>query len=123
MEVSASKRDADGNQKVLVTLTIKKGHYIFAHELGIEDLLPSRTTMTVTGKHAPKKVIISYPKGKVVKDQVLGDYWIYTGKTVLEAAVTRASGDTEPILVTVRVHPFNDRVCNWLPTSLKKSVK
>jgi hypothetical protein len=123
MQVTAAKPGPDGTQKIAVTLTIKKDHWIFAHDPGLNELLRSRTSMTVTGEKTPKKVTIDYPKGKIAKDQVLGDYRIYTGKVRLEATVTRADGDIGHLLVAVRLHPFNEMVCNWLPTTLKQLVK
>jgi hypothetical protein len=124
MEVTAARPGADGKQRIVVTLTIKEDHFVFANPPGIEDLVPGQTTLTVTGKSPPRSVKLTYPRGEVVADKLLGDYRIYTGKVRLEALVQRADGDTGPLLVCVRLWPFNRKThtCNWVPTSLKKSV-
>jgi hypothetical protein len=124
MEAVADKRGADGKQRIVVTLTLEKDFYAYANPPGDDELVPAQKTLEVAGKNPPKKVTITYPKGEEMK---LGPLTlrIYTAKVQLEVVVERAAGDTEPLLVTVTVRPFNriTLMCRWLPTALKKSVE
>jgi hypothetical protein len=122
MDVVAGRRDAEGKQRIVVTLTIKKGHHIYANPTGNRDFDEVKSILRVEGKNIAKDVAITYPKGEVVKDQVIGDFWIYTGKVQMEAVVQRQTDEDAPLTVTVRLYPHNDAGCFWRITLLKKSV-
>jgi hypothetical protein len=124
MDAVAEKRAADGKQRIIVTLTLEKDFYVYANPPGDQELVPAQTTLRVTSKNPPKSVDIIYAKGEAM-DTVLGTLMIYTGKVKLEAVVERAAGDTEPLIVIVKVQPFNAKtlMCRWRPTELKKSMK
>jgi hypothetical protein len=125
MDAVAEKRGADGKQRLTITLSLDKDFYVFANPPGHEEFISAKTTLQVTGKNPPQSVDITYPKGEEKKVEGLGTLKIYTGKVQIEAVVQRAAGDSEPLLVTVKLQPFNARTmqCRWWPTALKQTVK
>ncbi len=105
---SADKADADGKQVVVVTLTIDKDWHAYANPVILEDLASVQTTVKITSQGKPAEAKIEYPKGKLVKDPVVGDYAIYEGKVEIKAAVRRAKGETGPLEVSVLFQACND---------------
>ena len=118
---TATKPDASGKQVVTVTMKMDKGWHTYANPVGLEDLKPAQTIVTVTGKAKPKEVKVDYPPGKLVKDKMLGDYRVYEDKVEIKAAVTRAKGDTGPLEVTVKIQACDEKTC-LLPASVKVMV-
>jgi hypothetical protein len=116
MEVVADKI-VEGTQRIHVKLTIKKPYFTFANPAADQDIFIP-TIMTVSRKDAK----ISYPPGELVKDETVGDYRIYRGTVMLEAVVKREAGDREPVGISVRLRPMDDRGCFWLERKLKASV-
>jgi hypothetical protein len=121
MAVSAEAPDGDGKQKLTVTLTIGKGYYVFANPPDNEDLDDLRPILRVAGKNV-KGARVTYPRGEVVKDKILGDYRVYRGTVTLEAVVTRPPRDAEPLTVSILLRPFDRSGCRWLPTRLEKRL-
>jgi uncharacterized protein YyaL (SSP411 family) len=108
---TADKPSADGKQTVTVTLAIDKDWHTYANPVGNSDLESARTTVTVDGKAKPRGVKVEYPKGKKVKDPLVGDYQVYEGNIEIKAVVERAAGDTGPLDVTVKLQACNDKMC------------
>jgi DsbC/DsbD-like thiol-disulfide interchange protein len=106
----ASKVDASGNQVVVLDLDISKGWHIYANPVGLEDLEPTATTVTIQAEPKPKSVKVVYPEGKLEKDKTLGNYRIYENKAQIKAYVQRATG-SGPLHVTVEFNACNDKGC------------
>lgn len=121
LTVEPVKRDGSADQRIVVTLTIEKGYHLFANPTGNEDL-PPQTVLTVSGKGKPEVVKITYPKGEVVKNAIVGDYRIYTGTVSLEVITKRARDDQSPLVIAVRVLPMDHRGCHWLARSLTAEI-
>jgi uncharacterized protein YyaL (SSP411 family) len=121
-KVEAEKPGPDGKQVVKVTLTMDAGWHVYANPVGNPDQESSQTTVTVTGKARPKGVNVEYPKGKVVKDALIGDYSIYEGEVVIKAVVERAAGDSGPLDVSVKLQACNDSTC-LLPATIKLTAR
>src|SRR5712692_7304219 len=70
-------KPVDGKQLVSLTLEIAKGWHAYANPVGQADLAGVQTVVTFTsaGKAVPAKV--EYPAGKLVKDNIIGDYKVY----------------------------------------------
>ncbi len=126
MSVSASTPGADGKRQVSVTLTIDKGKYgayhLHANPTGNADLKGAETVMKITGKGL-LEAKIEYPAGDLVQDKIIGPYRIYQRKVTIKADVRRAVGDREPLLITVRVRPFDQIGCRWNVRVLKETVR
>ncbi len=118
---TAGKPDAAGKQVVTVTMKLEKGWHAYANPVGLDDLKPAQTVVTVTGKEKPQDVKVDYPPGKLIKDKVVGDYKVYEDKVEIKAIVTRAKGDTGPLEVTVKFQACNDKTC-LLPATVKVTV-
>ncbi len=109
--VTATKPDADGKQKVTITLDIDKGWYLYANPLGGNEFAnrtfgDNRTTVTIKAKNKVN-VEVNYPKGKFKSEDILGDiaeWHIYQDRTTIEAVVRRAAGDSSPLDVQVQVN-------------------
>jgi hypothetical protein len=122
MDIAAGMPDGDGKLKITVTLTIRIGYYVFANPPGNEYADDLKPILRVAGKNVAKDVLITYPKGEVVKDEIIGDYRVYKGAVKLEAVVQRPRQDAESLTVSVRLRPFDHRGCRWRTTTLEKRV-
>ena len=122
LAATAAEPDAEGRQKVTVTLTIDKPWHIYANPVGSKSLEGAETTIKVLvdGKEVPANV--DYPKGKSVKDQVVGDYLVYEGEVTITAQVTRPKGAAGALEVAARVQACTEREC-LLGATLKAAVK
>jgi uncharacterized protein YyaL (SSP411 family) len=118
---TADKPGADGKQAVKITLAIEKNWHLYANPVGNEGLESSQITVSVTGKAKPQSVKIEYPKGKVVKDPLVGDYLVYEGTVEIKAAVQRAGGDTGPLEVSIKLQACDEKTC-LLPATIKLTV-
>jgi DsbC/DsbD-like thiol-disulfide interchange protein len=115
------KPAADGKQVVTVTLAVDKGWHVYANPVGLEDLAPVQTTITIEGKAKPESVKVDYPPGKLVKDAVVGNYKVYKDKTSIKVTVVRAKGDSGPLEVKVKVQSCNEKTC-LLPATITVKV-
>jgi uncharacterized protein YyaL (SSP411 family) len=118
---TADKPDAIGRQTVRLKLTIDKGWHVYANPVGNEGLDSAQTSVTVSGSTKPKSVKVQYPKGKTIKDAIVGDYGVYDGTAEIVAMVERAAGDSGPLEVTVKLQACNEKTC-LLPATIKLSV-
>jgi hypothetical protein len=120
--VEPGKPEAGGPQRLVITLTIQKGYYVFANPPG-KDSEGLETRVKVASKGRAREVKITYPKGEAVNVEALGVcYYTYKGMVTFEAVVDRPEGDDEPLLVRVRVRPYDDRGCRWPTRWLEKPV-
>ena len=118
------KPDMDGKQIVTITLAIDRDWHTYANPVGLDDLQSAETVVEITSKNKPDSVKIAYPKGKVQKDEVVGDYKIYEGKIEIKATVQRAKGDTGALEVKVKFQACSDvtKTC-LIPATVKLSVQ
>ncbi len=119
---TADKPGADGKQTVTIKLDIDKDWHVYANPVGNEGLDSAQTVVTISSAVKPQSVKVDYPKGKVVKDALVGDYQVYEKSVTIKATVQRAAGDTGPLEVTVKFQSCNDRTC-LLPATVKLTVK
>ena len=108
---TATKPDADGNQVVTVTLDIEKGWHLYANPVGNDDLDGAKTIVTVASKVKLQNVKVEYPVGTVHQDKVIGNYKVYEDRVAIRAHVQRASGDTGPLQVSVKVNACDASKC------------
>ena len=101
VEVDAGAIEND-KQTVKLTLIIEKEWHLYANQIGQENLAIA-TEVTISGKTEPQSVKISYPPGKLEKNHVVGDHYIYEGKAVIRADVQRVKGDTGPLKATIKL--------------------
>jgi uncharacterized protein YyaL (SSP411 family) len=114
------KPDADGKQEVVLTITIEKGWHLYANPPGPAVDETSATILEIGAEMKPADVKVTYPKGKLVDDSVVGKYFIYEDKVELKATVKRAPGDTSPLELTVKFQACNESTC-LVPS--KKKIK
>ncbi len=120
--VTADKPDAEGKQTVTITLNIAKPWHLYANPVDNKDLLDTQTVVNVSAATKPAKVDLTFPAGKLQKDDIVGDYRIYEDTVTIKAAVVRAKGDTSPLAVEVKINACNDKTC-LLPGKIKLDVK
>jgi uncharacterized protein len=111
VETSAGKIAADGTQEVTFTLNIEDGWHLYANPVGNEDLISAQTKVKITGKTKLKDVKVEYPKGKIVEDKTVGNYFTYEGKIVIKAKVSRAKDDTGPLDVAIKLQACDEKKC------------
>jgi DsbC/DsbD-like thiol-disulfide interchange protein len=109
---SATKIDDKGTQTVTITLDIAKGWHLYAnpvnHNKGFLD--PAATKVTIAAKVKPTAVKVKYPAGKTIVD-MKNEYDTFEGKVQIQATVTRATGDTSPLEITIAVQACDKNVC------------
>jgi hypothetical protein len=118
---SADKPDAHGKQTVTINVEVKEPYHIYANPIGNPDFVNNQTTVKVDAEKKPTNVKVDYPEGKVHKDKVVGDYKVYEGKITIKAHVERASGDTSPLQISIKVQACDETNC-LLPATIKVSV-
>lgn len=122
VSATASKADASGKQLVTITLVHNKGWHTYANPVGNEELTSAQTVVTISAKTKPAAVKIEYPEGKLHKDKLAGDYRVYENKVEIKAVVQRASGDTGPLEVSVRIMACHEKGVCLLPATVKLTV-
>jgi uncharacterized protein YyaL (SSP411 family) len=121
IEAKADKPATDGQQTVTLTVKIDEGWHLYANPVP-KDFPGVPITVTFEGKNKPQDVKVDYPKGKTVKDPLVGDHQIYEGTIQITAKVRRAKGDTGPLEMAVKVQACNKDKC-LLPGNVKVMVK
>ncbi|MSR80897.1 MAG: hypothetical protein EXS11_09255 [Gemmataceae bacterium] len=120
--IKAAEGKEPGSQLLTLTLHIASPFHIYANPVGLEDLENVQTTVKVSGKTALKSVKVDYPKGKLVKDKLVGDHSIYEGKVEIPIKVIRAEGDKGPLEVLIKFQACDEKRC-LLPSSVKVELK
>ena len=123
VDVAAAKPDATGKQTVTIELNVNPGWHIYANPVGNEDLASTQTVVKVAGKNKPASVNVSYPKGKLKQDKLVGDYVVYEGKVAIKAVIQRAAGDAEPLEVSVRFQACNEKGICLFPATVRKEIR
>lgn len=118
---SADKPNAQGKQTVTINVEVKEPYHIYANPIGNPDLANSQTTVKVDAQTKPTNVKMDYPEGKLVKDDAVGNYKVYEGKVTIKAHVERASGDTSPLQISVKLQACDEKSC-LIPATIKVSV-
>jgi thiol:disulfide interchange protein len=119
---TADKPGADGKQVVTITMAIEKDWHAYANPVGNDDYVPSQTKVTVEGKTKPEELQVEYPKGKLIVDKMLGDFYVYEGTVVIKATVARAKDETGPLKFKVKFMTCNDKGMCLLPATVELSV-
>ena len=101
VQVDAGKIENE-KQTVTLTLVIEKEWHIYANRIGQENLATA-TEVTISGKTKPQSVKVNYPRGKLEKNHVVGDHYIYEVKVAIKADVQRVKGDTGPLKATIKL--------------------
>lgn len=117
-KVAAGKPDADGKQVLTVTLIMDKDWHTYANPVPKE--FPGEPTMIVVSKAKPEDVTVDYPKGRLVKDTTVGDYFVYDDTVDIKVTVKRGK-DTGPLELQLKVQACSDKQC-LLPSTLKLNV-
>lgn len=124
VKVTAKAGDVDdqGNQSVTVTIQINDKWHIYANPVGSESLAAAQTK--VTFKNKLEKTQVSYPPGKVVKDEFVeeGQYRTYEGKVTIKAKVRRVAGSKEPLQLVIQLQACNESSCLF-PAKIPVTVK
>jgi hypothetical protein len=121
VSAKAQRPGPDGKQVIKLTLTIDKGWHVYANPIGNEDLASAQTSVKISGADKAK-IAIDYPKGKTVKDKIVGDYNVYEADAVIGVTVEWPKGATPaPLELSVKLQACNEKTC-LLPSTIKVSV-
>ncbi len=104
---TATKIDAEGKQKVTITITMEKGIEVFANPVKNEDFESAAARVSISAKSKPVSVRMNFPAGEKRGEKIVGDYYVYTRPVAIEAFVERAANDASPLEVTVYCQFFN----------------
>jgi hypothetical protein len=120
VSATATKPDAEGRQQITFVLDIKPGVYLWANPVQNPDLEAARTTIRFPSQKRFQSAKIEYPPGKrVMEGQDI--FYLYEGKTVIKALVTRMAGDNDPVEAIVRCYPFS-KVLSYGPEEIKVKI-
>jgi uncharacterized protein YyaL (SSP411 family) len=119
VKAAADKPDAEGRQRVTLTLTIEGGWHLYANPVP-KDFPGIPVTVTVE-KARPEDVRVEYPAGKTVKDALLGDYQVYEKEAEIKVNVRRPKEGGAPLEVSVKVQACTEQKC-LLPGVIKLTV-
>lgn len=118
----AEKADGTGVQTVTLTLDHEKDWHTYANPVGNKELDGTQTTVKFAAKSPVEVVKLTYPKGKLEEDKVVGDYYVYEGKTTITAQLKRTPGDTSPLEASVFIQACNSKKGCLLPATVKVTV-
>src|SRR2546423_1417950 len=68
----AEKPDANGNQKITLTLNVEKGWHLYSNPVGNTDFEENQTSVKATQGGKPIDLKVDYPKGEVIADKTFG---------------------------------------------------
>ncbi len=117
VNATADKPDAAGNQTVTITVEVDRGYHIYANPVKNDMLTSVQTKVKFLGVDEEK---ITYPEGKLKKNETTGDYCVYEGKVTITARVKRKK-DAGPLEFTIKVQACDKDSCLF-PATIKKSV-
>jgi len=120
IEASTTKPDDNLRHHVKVSITIDKSWHLYANPVPA-DFPGIPTTVTVEAQGKALNANVEYPRGTLIKDKVLGDYYVYEDKLKLRAGVKRAKGDMSSLNVIVKIQACNEKQC-LLPSMVKVDV-
>jgi hypothetical protein len=110
IEASATKSDSDNKQILTITIAIDKPWHLYANPVPTDfPGIPTSVTIETQGKTLDAKV--EYPRGKLVKDATLGDYFVYEDKVKIQAIVPRAKDDISPLQAIVKFQACSEKHC------------
>src|SRR5262245_59202210 len=69
----AGRLDESGMRQIEIRLDINEKVYLFAHQVGNENLATAQTTIRLFANGKPISGDITYPEGVTIKDDVVGD--------------------------------------------------
>jgi hypothetical protein len=120
IQSEADKPNAEGIQVVSIKITIDEGWHLYANPVP-QDFPGIPVTVTLDANRKSKVIQVEYPKGKSVRDAIVGDHQIYEGKVSITAKLNRAKEDTAPLELSVKVQACNKEKC-LLPGTVKVTV-
>jgi uncharacterized protein YyaL (SSP411 family) len=120
IQAKGDKPNADGIQKVTLTIAIDEGWHLYANPLP-KDFPGLPVTVTANAKTKPADVKVDYPKGKPVKDELVGDHHVYEKEATIQVTVRRAKNDDSPLEISVQVQACTKDKC-LLPGVVKLTV-
>lgn len=113
VKVEIAKDPTSTNQEkvFVITLTVELGYHLYANPVINPDLASVQTSVAVKseGTSIPSKV--EYPAGKLVKDDVVGDYATYEGVTKIKAKVVVPNDQKTPLEVVVKYQACSKKSC------------
>lgn len=113
VDAISERPDASGKTAIRVKLTIQSGWHLAPNPAPASTASPPTTIALVTGKK--QDVRVQYPPGRTVYEPNLRTNIVaYVDEVVIPVSVTRASGDTGPLELSVRF-----QACCHLPNQGK----
>jgi hypothetical protein len=125
-DVVAIKLEHAEDGQFTLTITVEQGWHIYANTVGQELLAEAATQceVSIDGK-AVSDVQLTYPKGTQHKDDVVGDYYEYSGSVVIKGQLPKGQRTPEALkalTVKAKVTACSNRKC-LLPSTLTVPAK
>jgi DsbC/DsbD-like thiol-disulfide interchange protein len=109
-----------GTQVLKVHLDVAKPWHIYANPVENPDLEAAATVVKIDSKAV--KAEVKYPKGRELKDNILGSYKVYEDKVTISVTLKRDAGSSGPLELTVRYQACDDKRC-LPPKEIKQTVR
>ena len=111
VEISKDPATTAEEKFVVITLAVEPGYHLYANPVINPELASVQTSVSIKseGKSIPAKV--EYPVGKLVKDDVVGDYSTYEGTIKIKLRVVVARNQTTPLDVVVKYQACSKKSC------------
>jgi thiol:disulfide interchange protein len=111
VEIAKDPATTAEEKLVVITLSVEPGYHLYANPVVNPDLTSVQTSIGIKseGKSIPTKV--EYPAGKLVKDDVVGDYSTYEGTVKIKLRVAVPRNQTSPLEVVVKYQACSKKSC------------
>ena len=111
VEIAKAPSTTAEEKFVVITLSVEPGYHLYANPVVNPDLASVQTSVGIKfeGKSIPAKV--EYPEGKLVKDEVVGDYSTYEGTVKIKLRVAVPRNQTGPLEVVVKYQACSKKSC------------
>jgi uncharacterized protein YyaL (SSP411 family) len=117
-ELKADAPAKDGSRSFTVTLTVSSPWHVYANPVGNPTLAEVQTVVEVYLDGKKADATVEYPKGKMAKDTVFGDYAIYEGTVKVTGKLPAGTKAGAALEVRVRLTACNEGTC-LLPSVVK----
>ena len=111
VEIAKAPSTTAEEKFVVITFSVEPGYHIYANPVVNPDLASVQTSVGI--KSEGKSVIakVEYPAGKLVKDDVVGDYSTYEGTVKIKLRVAVPRNQTAPLEVVVKYQACSKKSC------------
>jgi DsbC/DsbD-like thiol-disulfide interchange protein len=111
VEISKDPSTTTEEKFVVITFSVEPGYHIYANPVVNPDLASVQTSVGIKSEGKTVTAKVEYPAGKLVKDDVVGDYSTYEGTVKIKLRVAVPRNQTAPLEVVVKYQACSKKSC------------